>query len=191
MIATLCGSLLSKSGQGVVIDVGGVGYQLTMPTPDLGSLPPVGAEVRVFTHLQVKDDAMQLFGFESQAKKDIFTQLIGVNNVGPKAAMAILSHLAPDQLAQAIISDDFALISGAPGIGRKTAQRIVLELKEKVWPGTSDPMSSLSSALAEAREALVGLGYQPEEAAAALAGASDGQDVDWYLKFALKKLAKV
>ena len=192
MIATLSGILVGKSGQSAVIETGGVGYRLMMPTPDLGSLPPVGSQVRVFTFLQFKDDAINLYGFETEAKKDLFVQLIGVSNVGPKAAMTILSHLSPDQLARAIATDDTALISSAPGVGRKTAQRLVLELKEKLGFSGSEGSSGLAtSALVEAREALIGLGYDAIEAARALAGADEGQTADWYLKFALKRLAKV
>jgi len=192
VIATLSGILVGKSGQSAVIETGGVGYRLMMPTPDLGSLPPVGSQVRVFTFLQFKDDAINLYGFETEAKKDLFVQLIGVSNVGPKAAMTILSHLSPDQLARAIATDDTALISSAPGVGRKTAQRLVLELKEKLGFSGSEGSSGLAtSALVEAREALIGLGYDAIEAARALAGADEGQTADWYLKFALKRLAKV
>ena len=192
MIATLRGLLVAKSGQNAVIEAGGVGYRFMMPTPDLGSLPPVGQEVRVFTYLQIKDDAINLYGFENEAKKDLFIQLIGVSNVGPKAAMAILSHLAPDQLAQAIITEDFALISSAPGVGRKTAQRLVLELKEKMGLGEAQSVvgGRPASPLAQAREALTNLGYDTAEAAGALTGAEEGQTVDWYIKFALKRLAR-
>lgn len=191
MIATLSGILVAKSGQNAIVEAAGVGYRLMMPAPDLGSLPPVGEQVRVFTYLQIKDDAMNLYGFESAAKKDLFSQLIGVSNVGPKAAMNILSHLTPDQLAQAIMTEDFALISGAPGVGRKTAQRLVLELKEKL--GFNEVLTVAggpASALAQAREALVNLGYDTREAAAALGGVDEGRTVDWYIKFALKRLAK-
>ena len=192
MIASLSGMLIAKSGQSAVIEAGGVGYRLLMPTPDLGSLPPVGQEVRVFTYLQIKDDAINLYGFENEAKKDLFIQLIGVSNVGPKVAMTILSHLSPDQLAQAIITEDFALISCAPGVGRKTAQRLVLELKEKLGSGEALTVvgGQPASALVQAREALTNLGYDASEAAGALAGADEGRTVDWYIKFALKRLAR-
>jgi len=192
MIACLSGLLVAKSGQAVIIEAGGVGYRVVMPTPDVGSLPAVGQPARVYTYLQIKDDAMNLYGFENEAKKDLFIQLIGVSNVGPKAAMTILSHLDPDQLVQAILSEDHALISSAPGVGRKTAQRLVLELKEKLGLGVAEmvPGGQCASPLAQAREALTSLGYEPSEAAGALAGAEEGRTVDWYIKFALKRLAK-
>lgn len=191
MIATLKGSLISKSANTAIIEAAGIGYQLTMPTPDLGSLPPLGQAVRVYTFLQIKDDAINLYGFESETKKDLFIRLIGVGNVGPKAAVGLLSHLSPEQLVQAIVSEDIGLISSAPGIGRKTAQRVVLELKDKLGLGEAGPAGpGASSALVEAREALVGLGYGADEAAAALTGADGGQPADWYVKYALKRLAR-
>jgi len=192
MIASLSGILVGKSGQTAVIEAGGVGYQVMMPTPDLGSLPAVGRPVRVHTYLQIKDDAVNLFGFENEAKKELFIQLIGVGNVGPKLAITILSHLTADQLFQAIAAEDIALISSAPGVGRKTSQRLVFELKEKLGlPLPAAGTAPAASALSEAREALIGLGYQPAEAAQALAGAEEGQSADWYVKFALKRLARV
>ena len=189
MIATLRGVLVDKSAEGVVIEAAGVGYALKMPTPDLASLPAVGEEVRVFTYMQVKDDAMKLFGFESRAKKDVFIDLIGVNNVGPKAALAILSHMSPKELEQAIINEDIALISQAPGIGKKTAQRLVLELKESVRKHTVVVVEGLATPVLEAREALVNLGYAADEAVRALGDVEPGQTVDSYIKHALKRLA--
>lgn len=192
MIATLRGKITHKSSEGSIIEAGGVGYHVAMPTPDLASLPPLDHEVRVFTYLQVKDDLMKLYGFESQAKKDVFIDLIGVNNIGPKAALAILSHLTPDELGQAILNEDIGLISNAPGIGRKTAQRLILELKESISKGASTVRGGpVSTPIIEAREALVNLGYVPEEAARALADAEAGQTVDWYVRRALKRLATV
>ncbi len=189
MIATIRGVLVDKSAQGVVVEAAGVGYALKMPTPDLASLPAVGEEVRVFTYMQVKDDAMKLYGFESRRKKDVFIDLIGVNNVGPKAALAILSHMSPEELERAIISEDIALISQTPGIGKKTAQRLVLELKESVRKHAVVGTEGLSTPVVEAREALINLGYAVDEAARALAGVESGQTVDSYIKHALKHLA--
>jgi holliday junction DNA helicase RuvA len=117
--------------------------------------------------------------------------LIAVSNVGPKVAMAILSHLGPAQLKEAIITGDVALISGAPGVGSKTAGRLVLELKEKLSLDLETAGPSESPALGEARQALMGLGYEAQEVAEALRGAEAGRPVDWYLKAALKRLAKV
>ncbi len=180
---------MDKSAEGAVIEAGGVGYALMMPTPDLASLPAVGKEVGVFTYMQVKDDAMKLYGFESRAKKGVFVNLIGVNNIGPKAALAILSHMPPEELEQAIINEDIALISQTPGIGKKTAQRLVLELKESVKRNAVVGAGSLSTPVLEAREALVNLGYAVDEAARALMDSEPGQTVDQYIKHALKRLA--
>lgn len=191
MIATLSGALVQKTMEGAIIEAGGVGYFVYMPTPDIASLSAVGETVRVFTYLQVKDDAMKLFAFESQAKKEVFIELIGVNNIGPKAALAVLSHLSPGELRQAIVSEDIALISSAPGIGKKTAQRLVLELRESI--GKSDLPGGPQSitAVMEAREALVNLGYATEEATRALRDAEPGLPVDSYIKHALKRLATI
>ncbi len=189
MIATVRGILLDRSADSVVVEAAGVGYSLLMPTPDLASLPGVGSEVRVFTVMQVKEDTMRLYGFENRAKKDLFLKLIGVNNVGPKAALAILSHLSPRELEQAIITEDIALISGAPGVGKKTAQRLILELKEAVKKGVTVNQEGISTPVLEARDALVNLGYGTDEAALALTDAEPGETVDAYIKQALKRLA--
>ncbi len=191
MIATLTGSLVKKGSQTAIIDTGGVGYQLMMPSPDIASLPPVGSQVTVYTYLQVKDDSMNLYGFEAEAKKGLFVQLISVSNVGPKVALNLLSHLTAEQLMQAIITEDNTLISGAPGVGRKTAQRLILELKDTLGTGAIVDAAAMTSPFTQAQQALMGLGYQAFEASQALAGATEGKSVDWYIKFALKRLAKV
>jgi Holliday junction DNA helicase RuvA len=191
MIATLSGKLIHKSADGSIIEAAGVGYHLVMPTPDLASLPALGEEVRVYTFLQVKDDAMKLYGFENPAKKDIFIDLIGVNNIGPKAALAILSHLTPDELETAIVNEDIGLISTTPGIGRKTAQRLVLELRESIGKSATANNDATDSPLGQAREALMNLGYGADEASRSLREAEPGQTVDWYIKYALKRLATI
>ncbi len=190
MIAMLSGILVGKSACGVIIEAGGVGYHVNLPTPDLGAMPAAGESVRVFTYLQVKDDDMSLYGFNDEAKKEMFIDLIGISGIGPKVAVAILSHLTVEELEHAIVHEDSGLISAAPGIGKKTAPRLVLELRERLadkapeLPGATD-----ASALMEAREALVGLGYGVDEATRALSGAEPDQTVDTYLKFALRQLS--
>jgi holliday junction DNA helicase RuvA len=191
MIVFIEGVLAAKSAQGAVVENGGLGYRILMPTPDIAALPPVGERVRIFTHVLVKDDLTTAYGFESAEKKELFIQLIGVSSVGPKVGMGILSHLSPAQLKEAIVAGDVAAISGAPGVGRKTAGRLVLELKEKLALDLGPAGPSDSPALAEARQALMQLGYEPLEVAEALRGVEAGRPVDWYLKAALKRLAKV
>lgn len=191
MIALLNGILASKSSQTVIVESAGVGYQLMMPLPDIASLPAIGSQVRLCTYLQIKDDSMNLYGFANETEKEVFIQLIGVSNVGPKAALNILSHLPPAQLIQAIVAEDAQLISGAPGVGKKTAQRLILELKEKLGAGMEIDAVPSESPIIEARQALIGLGYQPAEAVQALVGVAEDKSVDWCIKFALKKLAKV
>ena len=191
MIAMLIGSLVKKGSQTAIIETSGVGYELMMPGPDIASLPSLGSQVTVYTYLQVKDDSMNLYGFESEAKKGLFVRLISVSNVGPRVALNLLSHLTADQLIQAIITDDNALISGTPGVGRKTAQRLILELKDTLGTGAIIDTGAATSPISQAQQALIGLGYEAFEASQALGGASEGKSVDWYIKFALKRLAKV
>ncbi len=191
MIATLRGSLVRKGSKTVIIETGGVGYQLMMPSPDIASLPSLGSQVTAYTYLQVKDDSMNLYGFEDESKKGLFVQLISVSNVGPRVALNLLSHLTAEQLMQAIVTEDNTLISGTPGVGKKTAQRLILELKDTLGTDATVDAGASTSPFAQAQQALMGLGYQAFEASQALAGVAEGKSVDWYIKFALKRLAKV
>ena len=128
MIAFLTGRVASKAPTFALLDVGGVGYRLLMSTTSLAALPAEGDEVTVHTYLYVREDELTLFGFESGAETEAFERLITVSGVGPKVALATLSSLSPDALAGAIAAGDDGLISSVPGIGKKTAQRIILEL---------------------------------------------------------------
>ncbi len=139
MIAFLAGTVASKSAGHCLLEVGGIGYRLAMSTSSLAALPAVGDEVIVHTHLHVREDELSLFGFESDAEKLAFEQLITVSGVGPKVALATLSALSPDALSAAVASEDVATISGVPGIGKKTAQRIILDLKDKLGTGEFGP----------------------------------------------------
>src|SRR3954447_7575257 len=129
MIARLRGTVAARTGAGVVIDVGGVGY-LVAATPRVRA--PVGEETTVETYLHVREDALQLYGFASAEERELFELLLGVSGVGPKVALAIVSGSTPGELRRAIVRDDTARFEAIPGIGRKTAQRVVLELKEKL-----------------------------------------------------------
>ena len=135
MIAFLTGTVAAKGASHCLLQVGGVGLRLAMSTGSLAALPAVGDEVTVHTHLHVREDELSLFGFESEAEKESFEPLITVSGVGPKVALATLSALSPDALALAIASEDVATISSVPGIGKKTAQRIILDLKDKLGAG--------------------------------------------------------
>jgi len=193
MIAFLAGTVASKGSGHCVLEVGGIGYRLAMSTSSLASLPAVGDEVMVHTHLHVREDELSLFGFESDAEKLAFEQLITVSGVGPKVALATLSALSPDALAAAVASEDVATISGVPGIGKKTAQRIILDLKDKLGAGefgrgTSPGGDGAGAGLAEATDALLAMGFSSAEAAAALKGADSAGDAQTLLRHALVRL---
>ena len=190
MIAFLTGRVAGKSGAYCLLDVNGVGYRIAMPTPALADLPAEGELVTILTHLQVREDEMSLFGFLDDADREVFEMLVTVSGVGPKVALAVLSSLSVDALATALANEDVAVISSVPGIGKKTAQRIIIELKDKLaGPGTAASAASAAAtpAHAEARDALLAMGFAPAEASAALAGL-DGGSTSALVKAALKRL---
>jgi Holliday junction DNA helicase RuvA len=195
VIAFVTGIVASRAGDHCVLIVGGVGLKLLMSTQSLASLPSEGDEVTVFTHLHVREDEMTLFGFENESEKSAFELLIGVSGVGPKVAMAVLSALSADDLAGAIAREDVTLVTSVPGVGKKTAQRIIIELGDKLGgiagsatiPG-SDSVSD--SARTEASDALLAMGFSAAEAAAALKGAAGEEMLDSkaLVKHALQRL---
>ena len=193
MIAFITGKVVSKGASHAVIEVGGVGFRLAMSTGSLAALPAEGDEVTVWTHLYVREDELSLYGFESEAEKEAFELLITVSGVGPKVALATLSALSPDSLAGAIAAEDVAMLSSVPGVGKKTAQRMILDLKDKLGvEGTFAAGASSGSAgagLAEATDALLAMGFSSAEAAAALKGFdADARDAGALVKYALRRL---
>ena len=191
MIAYLDGVLAVRAQDHAVIDVGGVGYRLACSTTTLSSLPHEGSRCRLFTHTHVREDVLALFGFSSAAEQAMFEALISVAGVGPKVALAVCSAFNPDAFRRAIATDDAAGISSVPGIGRKTAQRMILELKEKLSLPDLAVVGNGSDALVQARSALENLGYSPGEVRVALAEVSSDSetDVQDVIKSALKVLA--
>ncbi|HET6498404.1 MAG TPA: Holliday junction branch migration protein RuvA [Coriobacteriia bacterium] len=189
MIESITGRIASKAATHCVVDVGGVGVRLAMPTGSLALLPYEGDIVTLFAYLHVRQDEWSLFGFQSAAERELFERLITVSGVGPKVALAALSSLDPEGLAHAICGEDVAAISSVPGIGTKTAQRIILELKEKLAVPTGAALHAEvgRGALAEAREVLVGMGFSAAEAAGALKGLQ-GSDVSALVRAALRRL---
>ena len=193
MIAFLTGRVAGKTPTHALIEVHGVGYQLAMSSSSLASLPPDGGDVTVHTYLYVREDELSLFGFESLAEKKAFELLITVSGVGPKVALATLSTLSPDELAAAVSTDDAATISSVPGIGSKTAQRVILDLKDKLGVGIERTAATRGGAAAttsaETTDALLGMGFTAAEAAAALKG-YDGAagDPQALLRYALQRL---
>lgn len=198
----LNGELAYRNLSTCVIDCGGVGYKLTVSFITSESLmSKLGKQVKLFTHLAVREDGMELFGFGSYEEKECFNKLTSVSGIGPKAAMSILSTMTPEKLAIAICTDDKKAIAKAPGIGAKSAARIILELKDKMSVDMTDgdfEISSLSpsaisfvsnSAFSEAVEALTVLGYDKNTALSVLKGIDPSvTDVGEIIKLALKKL---
>lgn len=194
MIASLTGQLRSRDPEGIVLDVGGVGYRVAMPARSLDRLDG-SREVFVFTYLHVREDVMCLYGFMDTEERDFFELLKGVSGVGPKVAIGILSAYGPADLRRAVLNRDVAVFQSISGIGKKTAERLVLELKDKVGDiGAAGDVAGAETGAAGngsyqlAREALVSLGYNFAEAEAALAGADPDTDVEELVRGALKKI---
>ncbi|MEA2408134.1 MAG: holliday junction helicase RuvA [Thermoleophilaceae bacterium] len=168
MIASVRGRVLSRVPGDVVIEAAGVGYRLAVSTETLSAVPRMGDEASLFTHLVLRDDGMHLYGFASVAERELFLMLIGVQSVGPKVALAVLSGGAPRELLNAIASGDTARFQAVPGIGKRTAERIIVELREKVAGKVSDDIVVRRTASDDprtlAREGLLGLGFTPQEA---------------------------
>ena len=188
MIARITGTLVDRGLDAVVVDVGGVGYEIAVTPRTLSDLPGIGEEVVLHTHLHVREDQMALFGFDTMADKDLFSILLGVSGVGPKVAMAILGTLTYERLRVAVASDDVATLTDVPGIGKRSAQKLLLELKPKL--DVADAEIASSGPLAEVREALATLGYAPEEIRGTLAGMTADQSVEEMLRLALRELGK-
>jgi len=193
VIASLSGQIRARDAEGIVLDVGGVGYRVVMSARSLAALD--GArEVSVFTLLHVREDLMCLYGFTETGERDFFELLKGVSGVGPKVAIAILSAYGPEDLRRAVLNKDIALFQSISGIGKKTAERLVLELKDKVGEiAVTEAVSSTggNGGYYLAREALISLGYNFTEAEAALTGADPDQDVEELVREALKKIGRV
>jgi Holliday junction DNA helicase RuvA len=193
MIAFLTGKVSAKGAGYCLLEVGGVGYHLAMSTVSLAALPAVGDQVTIHTHLQVREDELSLFGFASEGEKTAFEQLITVSGVGPKVALATLSVLSPEALATAVASEDVETISSVPGIGKKTAQRIILDLKDKLGAGEFGLAGAArgpggGAAISEATDALLGMGFSSAEVSAALKGADAAGDAQALLRYALLRL---
>ena len=202
MISYVRGELASIEEDKAIIDVGGVGYGVYMPQQSLSLLPEAGSEVKLYTYLNVKEDAMQLFGFLTSDDLEIFRLVIGVSGIGPKGGLNILSCMNPDELRFAIMSGDAKAISAAPGIGKKTAEKLIVELRDKVdiedmlehaahgkEDGASVMLSADSDMQTEAVQALVALGYGSAESLRAVKKVSpECETVEDILKEALKYL---
>jgi Holliday junction DNA helicase RuvA len=183
VIARLRGTVAARTAAGVVLDVGGVGY-LVAATPRVSAR--VGEETTVETYLHVREDALQLYGFASADERELFELLLGVSGVGPKVALAIVSGSTPTELRRAIAREDTARFEAIPGIGRKTAQRVVLELREKL---AKSPDVDLASGAVLARDALVELGWSMLDAEGALSGVDATLPIEEQVRQALRRAA--
>ncbi len=193
MIGYLCGKIVQKDESRIILDVGGVGYLVYLSSNSLAALPQNGQEAKIFTFLQLRDDSMQMFGFVTIDEKEMFENLISINKVGPKLAIAVLSSFGAEELKKAFATEDIELLSSIPGIGRKTAQRLVLELKEKMalpdLKPIADQPDNVESPVKQIREALKSLGYSSAEISAAMENISyDADNFEQYLKETLKYL---
>ena len=184
MIARLRGRPVARTPEGLVLDVGGVGY-LVHATP--AAMRHDGDELTVHTYLHVREDALQLYGFADAAERELFVQLLSVNGVGPKVALAVVSGSPTADLRRAIVLEDAARFQAIPGIGKKTAERIVLELKEKLGP--VGPAPEVAGHELTARDALVELGYSVPDAERALAEVDADLPVEERIRLALRKAA--
>ncbi|KAA0995722.1 Holliday junction branch migration protein RuvA [Pseudomonas sp. ANT_J12] len=183
MIGRLRGTLAEKQPPHLILDVNGLGYELEVPMTTLYRLPSVGEPLTLHTHLVVREDAQLLYGFASKRERDFFRELIRLNGVGPKLALALMSSLEVDELVRCVQSQDTSALTKVPGVGKKTAERLLVELKDrfKAWetvpamfalvpnqPGGPDAPASTVTAESDAISALVSLGYKPQEASKAI-----------------------
>jgi Holliday junction DNA helicase RuvA len=198
VIALIAGEVAVRRADHVVIDCGGVGYRLAVSAETLRHVPAIGHPVRLHAHLIVRDDALSLYGFSTEEERELFLMLLGVQSVGPKVALAVLSGGPPRELLRALAAGDSARFQAVPGIGKRTAERIIVELREKVSAsavmgvadadGSEITISRSEDPIVLAREGLVGLGYSPQEAETLLRGAV-GDEPEQLISQALKAAA--
>lgn len=195
MIGRLRGKLLHKEPPSLLIDVGGVGYELEAPMTTFYDLPALGATITLYTHMVVRDDAQLLYGFSREPQRRLFRSLIKVSGIGPRVALAILSGLSEHEFVQCISTEDITRLSQAPGVGRKTAQRLVVEMRDQAFMASGvRPVVGAEAVpqdpIAEAVSALVALGYRPSEASRAVQGVSPtGLTTEDIIRHALKRAA--
>ncbi len=189
MIGRISGKLVHKQPPEILVDVGGVGYELQVPLTTLFQLPEPGADISLVTHHAVREDAHTLYGFIEASDRELFRLLIKVSNVGPKLALAILSGMESDAFVRCVQREEVSTLVALPGVGRKTAERLVMELRDKLkdWLASTDggsaqagsaPTARPGAIIADAEGALVALGYKPTEAAKMVAAVNDDSVVD-------------
>jgi len=208
MIGRLKGTLIEKQAPQLIIDVNGVGYEVQVPMTTLYQLPAIGKEVVLLTHFSVSENAQTLFGFIASKDRDLFRILIKVSGVGPKMALGILSGMEADQLVGCVMLDNVSALVKVPGVGKKTAERLIIELRDKLkdWQQLNAPLAAMEAAstpgaalsandmVAEAEAALTSLGYKPTEASKMVAGALKNNSVNRsedLIRLSLKSLMPV
>jgi holliday junction DNA helicase RuvA len=190
MIGRIQGKLLEKNPPQLLVDCHGVGYDIDVPMSTFYNLPALGETVSLLTHFVVREDAQILYGFGSASERQAFRQLIKISGVGPRTALSVLSGMSVADLAQAISTQQAGLLVKVPGIGKKTAERLLLELKGKLGADLSPASAPLNDAHGDILQALVALGYSDKEAALALKGLGTDVGVSEGIKLALKALAR-
>jgi Holliday junction DNA helicase RuvA len=190
MIGRITGTLADKSPPQILVDAHGVGYEIEVPMSTFYDLPAIGEKVVLLTHFVVREDAQILYGFGKAEERAAFRQLIKVAGVGPRTALAVLSGLSVGELAQAVATQESGRLVKLPGIGKKTAERLLLELKGKLADAITAPAAAVADGQADILQALLALGYNDREAAAALKALPKDVGVSEGIKLALKALAR-
>lgn len=200
MIGRLAGLLVEKAPPELLVDVNGVGYELSASMTTFYDLPPVGEKVVLYTHFQVKEDSHSLYAFVTKDERALFRILIKVNGIGPKMALGVLSSMSSDELIQYVQDSDVSALTSIPGVGKKTAERLIIELRDKLGQASKNDLLSTAPAVLrqvqadprqEAESALIALGYKPQEAARAVAQVPvSGDSSEEVIKMALKNMLK-
>ena len=190
MIGRLTGILLEKHPPQILVDVHGVGYEVDVPMSTFYSLPAQGEKVSLFTHFSVREDAQQLYGFGTAKEREVFRTLIRISGVGPKLALSVLSGMNVDELAQAVATQETGRLVKIPGVGKKTAERLLLELKGKLADALPTVAGSPASVVNDALNALMALGYSDKEALPVLKQLPEGLSLEESIRQALKLLAR-
>ena len=196
MIGRINGQLVEVLGNTILVDAGGIAYELEVTSAALARLPASNGTVVLYTHFVVREDAQLLYGFGSKDERDLFRALIRINGVGPKLGLSLISAVSLAQLARCVRDNDVSVLTKVPGVGRKTAERLLVELKNRledvVLIAEPEPAAGDSQAVREAENALISLGYKPPEAERAVAGvAAEGVSAEQMVKAALKRAAQL
>ena len=202
MIGRIHGKLIDKQAPDLLVDVGGVGYEIQAPMTTIYRLPEIGASVTLYTHFVVREDAQLLFGFYDRDERSLFRSLLKVNGVGPKMALAILSGIEMHEFVRCVADGDVTALTRIPGVGKKTAERLLVEMRDRLKEWQHVPASlgvqvalgasTTNQKVADAESALVALGYKPQEAARAVSGVLDahGDSSESLIRAALKQMIK-